>query len=162
MNHNFCSRNTRSIIKCLNEIISQNNLPIVFFAAGTCPACDRFNDYYEFSKYLPKNMFYICKSDNCWDVCNIISNARFVLGTSLHVRILSMQHFKPRATLSLGTKHLGFIIDWDNIKNIRVGLQNAPAYISKSLLNHDVDSDIKQLDFLEKDYINKSTWTHSL
>tara|TARA_E500000178_G_scaffold352054_1_gene414595 strand:+ start:389 stop:1504 length:1116 start_codon:yes stop_codon:yes gene_type:complete len=162
MNHDFCSKNTSSIIKCLNEIISQNNLPIVFFAAGTCFPCDSFNDYYEFSKYLPKNMFYICKSENCWDVCNIISNARFVLGTSLHVRILSMQYFRPRATLVKGSKHSGFIIDWDNIKNIRVGLQNASAYISKSLLNHDIDSDIKQLDFLEKDYINKSTWFDSL
>jgi polysaccharide pyruvyl transferase WcaK-like protein len=162
MNHVFCSKNTSSIIKCLNEIIQESNLPLVLFAAGTAPYHDKFETYHEFSKYLPKNMLHVCESDNCWDVCNIISNASFVLGTSLHVRILSMQYFKPRATLSPKTKHSGFIIDWDNIKNIRVGLQNAPAYISKSLLNHDIDSDMKQLDFLENEYLTKSTWINLL
>jgi polysaccharide pyruvyl transferase WcaK-like protein len=162
MNANFSNNNRNSIIKCLYRIILESNLPLVLFAAGTAPSHDKFETYYEFSKHLPKNMLHICESENCWDVCNIISNASFVLGTSLHVRILSMQYFKPRATLSLGDKHSGFIIDWDNIKNISIDLQNVPAYISKSLLNHDIDSDMKQLDFLEQDYIYKSTWIHSL
>lgn len=162
MNTGFYHNNRNSIIKCLYEIIQESNLPLVLFAAGTAPYHDKFETYHEFSKYLPKNMLHVCESENCWDVCNIISNASFVLGTSLHVRILSMQYFKPRATLSLGDKHSGFVIDWDNIKNISVDLQNVPAYISKSLLNHDIDLDMKQLDFLEKDYINKSTWINKL
>ena len=148
MNQNFCRENASSIIKCLYDIILENNLPIVFFVAGTAPSHDNFDVYREISKYLPKNMFHICESENCWDVCNIISNARFVLGTSLHVRILSMQYFRPRATLAKGSKHSGFIIDWDNIKNISVNFQNLPLYISKSLLNHDILSDIKHLDFI--------------
>lgn len=158
----FYNNNKNSIIKCLHDIISENNLPLVFFAAGTAPAHDNFNVYHEFSEYLPKNMFHICESENCWDVCNIISNARFVLGTSLHVRILSMQYFRPRATLLKGGKHLGFIMHWDNIKNINLELQNLPSYISKSMLKHDIDSDMKHLEFLERDYIYKSTWINLL
>lgn len=159
-NKGFYRQNKNLIIKCLYDIILENNLPIVFFVAGTAPGHDNFDVYREISKYLPKNMFHICESENCWDVCNIISNARFVLGTSLHVRILSMQYFRPRATLAKGSKHSGFIIDWDNIKNISVNFQNLPLYISKSLLNHDILSDMKHLDFLEKDYLCKSTWVN--
>ena len=162
MNKKFYFDNKNLIIKCIYDIILENNLPIVFFVAGTAPSHDDFNVYHEFSKYLPKNMFHICKSENCWDVCNIISNARFVLGTSLHVRILSMQYFRPRATLLKRPKHLGFIVDWDNVKNISVNLQNLPLYISKALLNHDILSDMKHLDFLEKDFLHKSTWINLL
>lgn len=162
INKDFYCKKKNLIIKCLYDVILENKLPIVFFVAGTAVGHDNFNVCREFSKYLPKNMFHICESENCWDVCNIISNARFVLGTSLHVRILSMQYFRPRATVLRGSKHLGFIMDWDNVKNISVNLQNLPLYISKSLVNHDILSDMKHLDFLEKDYLRKSTWINSL
>lgn len=162
MSKKFCINNKNFIIKSLSDIISLNHLPIVFFAAGTSPNHDEFNIYSELSEHLPKNMFHICESENCWDVCNIISNARFVLGTSLHVRILSMQYFRPRATLSPSDKHSAFIIDWDNIKNISVDLQNVAKYISKSLWNHNIDLDIEHLEFLEKDYLYKSNWINLL
>lgn len=162
INKNFYFHHKNLIVKCLHDIIQKNNLPIVFFVAGTAFGHDNFNIYHELSKDLPKNMFHICESENCWDVCNIISNARFVLGTSLHVRILSMQYFRPRATLNKESKHLGFIMDWDNVKNISVNLQNLPLYISKSLLNYDMLSDMKHLDFLEKDFLYKSTWINEL
>ena len=108
-------------------------------------------------------MFHICKTENCWDVCNIISNAKFVIGTSLHVRILSAQYFRPRLTLFANSKQNAFIKDWDCIHNHNINIKDAAdLYTVETLRNHNEELDREHLKTLEEDYLNKSTWINLL
>lgn len=155
-------RETKTIGDKLKKIISETNLPIVFFCAGIAPHHDSLDVYKnKFSDMLPNDMVHFFDGLNIWDICNVISNAKFVIGTSLHVRILSMQYFRPRVTLlpRPRNKHLGFIKKWDNVNNTNVNLSE---YVKKRLQNHDCEADEKQLKFLENEYLTKSTWVNLL
>ncbi len=144
--------------KILHNIIKKTNLPIVFFCAGTAPHHDSVKLYRKYFNNLPDSYVYFFDNYNIWNICNIIRNARFVIGTSLHVRILSQQYYRPRITLCTERKHKGFILKWDNINNANTIINDIPNYILKELKEHDSEADAKQLKFLENEYLTQSTW----
>lgn len=145
----------------LNKIIRHYNLPIVFFAAGTSRGHDDLDTYRDISEKLPKGMSFVSETENLWDVCSIIANSSIVLNTSLHVRILAMQYFRPRFTFITEMKQRSFIDEYDNVKNHDVTLENVCKLI-KNVNEHDYEADAKQLKFLENEYLEKSSWVNLL
>ena len=151
-----------SLSPAMESIISKTNLPILFFCAGVAPGHDSLDLYKEKFKNLPTDKVHFFDGLNIWDICNVISNAKFVIGTSLHVRILSQQYCRPRVTFGAMTKHMEFIKKWDNINNTNVTLNTLSNYIQKELKEHDYEADATQLKFLENEYLEKSTWVNLL
>ena len=113
-------------------------------------------------KDLPNDKVHFFDGLNIWDICNVISNAKFVIGTSLHVRILSQQYCRPRVTLGLMGKHRGFIEKWDNINNLDINLKSVASCANEIIQNHDYEADATQLKFLQNEYLEKSTWVNLL
>lgn len=162
-NFRYFLKHKMQIESALNEIIRKYNLPIVFFAAGTSPGHDNINSYQILSEKLPKGMSFVSKTKNIWNACSIIANSNLVLNTSLHVRILAMQYFKPRLTFITDDqkKQVSFINQYDNLNNDHVSLSNICELI-KNVNDHDNESDARQLEFLENEYLTKSTWINLL
>jgi polysaccharide pyruvyl transferase WcaK-like protein len=151
-----------SFEKVLGKIISKTNLPILFFCAGVAPGHDSLDLYKEKFKNLPNDKVHFFNSLNIWDVCNVISNAKLVIGTSLHVRILSQQFFRPRVALDVKDKHRSFIAKWDNINNLDINLKTIASYVNEIIQNHDYEADEKQLKFLQTKYLEKASWVDLL
>lgn len=105
----------KSIFKNIQKLLK---MPIYFFAAGRAKSHDSIEAYKEF---LHDDNFFIFDKDNIWEICCLISNAFIVIGTSLHVRILSFCYSKIRFTITNNitqhSKHNQFIKKWDNIKD---------------------------------------------
>lgn len=161
LNHNF----DRKKIQYFKDIIKRTNLPLVFFCAGTAPGHDSMKLYKQkFQNILPNNMVYFFEGTNIWDICNVISNAKFIIGTSLHVRIVSTVFNVPRITLYSGhadSKAREFIEQWDTVSHYEDS-ESLIEYIQKELKEHDYKADKKQLKFLEQEYLTKSTWVNLL
>lgn len=155
-------RKLTSLNRVFNKIILKTNLPILFFCAGVAPSHDSLDLYKEKFRNLPNDKVHYFDSLNIWDICNVISNAKLVIGTSLHVRILSQQFLRPRVTLHVGSKHRGFIGKWDNINNSNINFKSIASCVNEIIQNHDPSADEKQLKFLENKYLEKSTWVNSL
>lgn len=159
--------NVRSgkIIQNLENVIKETKLPIVFFCAGIAPKHDSLNLYKQkFQNILPNNMVYFFDGTNIWDICNVISNAKFVIGTSLHVRIVSTVFNVPRVTLysaHADNKAKEFIEQWDTISHYKDN-ESLTKYIQTELKEHDYEVDKKQRKFLENEYLTKSTWVNLL
>jgi polysaccharide pyruvyl transferase WcaK-like protein len=157
----FIKKYQEEIEHTLNKIIRLYNLPIVFFAAGTSARHDDLDTYRNISEKLPKGMSFVSETENLWDVCSIIANSSIVLNTSLHVRLLAMQYFRPRFTFITEMKQRCFINECDNVKNDDVTLENVCELI-KNVNEHDYEADAKQLKFLENEYLEKSSWVQLL
>jgi len=151
-----------SFEKVLSKIISKTNLPILFFCAGVAPGHDSLDLYKEKFKNLPNDKVHFFDSLNIWDICNVISNSKLVIGTSLHVRILSQQFLRPRVTLDIGSKHDAFIRNWDNINNLNINLKTITSNVNEIIQNHDFEADEKQLKFLQTKYLEKANWVNLL
>lgn len=151
-----------SFEKVLSKIISKTNLPILFFCAGVAPGHDSLDLYKEKFKNLPNDKFHFFDSLNIWDICNVISNSKLVIGTSLHVRILSQQFLRPRVTLDAKGKHRSFIEKWDNINNLNINLRTIASNVNEIIQNHDFEADEKQLKFLQTKYLEKTNWVNLL
>jgi len=153
------------IIQNVKNVIEETELPLVFFCAGIAPGHDSMNLYKQkFQNILPNNMVYFFDGTNIWDTCNVISNAKFAIGTSLHVRIVSTVFNVPRVTLYSGhadNKAREFIEQWDTVSHYKDN-KSLTKYIQKELKEHDYDADAKQLKFLENEYLTKSTWINLL
>jgi polysaccharide pyruvyl transferase WcaK-like protein len=154
--------NLISVEKILNNIIAKTKLPIVFFCAGVAPGHDSLDLYKERFGNLPTDKVHFFDGLNIWDICNVISNAKLVIGTSLHVRILSQQFLRPRVTLDVKSKHLAFIKKWDNINNLNINLRTVDSNVNEIIQNHDSNADEKQLKFLQNEFFEKSTWIQNL
>jgi Polysaccharide pyruvyl transferase len=73
----------------LDHISQQmNDATIVFFAAGTVSGHDSLKNYEELAN-LTSQPTRILYHQNVWNVVALISRAKIVLGTSLHVRIMA-------------------------------------------------------------------------
>ena len=154
--------NLISVEKVLNDIIAKTKLPIVFFCAGVAPGHDSLDLYKEKFANLPTDKVHFFDGLNIWDICNVISNAKLVIGTSLHVRILSQQFLRPRVTLSVASKQLAFIKKWDNINNLNINLRTIVSNVNEIIQNHDSKADEKQLKFLQTKYLEKANWVNLL
>jgi hypothetical protein len=96
----------------LDTISREADATIVFFAAGTAPHHDSFDLYKKIASQMTEPSI-VYESENVWNVVALISIADAVLSTSLHVRIMSFIHFKPRVTWCTWSKHIEFIERWD-------------------------------------------------
>tara|TARA_B100000524_G_scaffold347233_1_gene248803 strand:+ start:1585 stop:2763 length:1179 start_codon:yes stop_codon:yes gene_type:complete len=105
----------KSIFKNIQRLLK---MPIYFFAAGQAKGHDSIEAYKEF---LHDDNFLIFDKVNIWEICCLISNAFIVIGSSLHVRILSFCYSKIRFTITDNiinySKHNQFIKKWDNLKD---------------------------------------------
>lgn len=97
-------------------------MTIVLFAAGTVPGHDSFELYQEVKAAMTQPVI-VYEMANVWKVVALISRAEAVIGTSLHVRIMSFIFFRPRVTWCTEQKHQRFIDLTD--------ATNAPGCIDK-------------------------------
>ena len=101
--------------KHFDEIARNTKCMIVFFAAGTAPTHDSFESYKQVASYMTEPNF-VYEMERVWNVVATIAGSEAVLGTSLHVRIMSFIFHKPRVTwcsITTPTKHSRFINRWD-------------------------------------------------
>lgn len=165
INEHLLNAHSGKIIQDIKNVIKKTKLPIVFFCAGIAPSHDSMNLYKQkFQNILPNNMVYFFEGTNIWDICNVISNAKFVIGTSLHVRIVSTVFNVPRVTLYSGhadNKAAEFIEQWDTVSHYKDN-KSLTKYIQTELKEHDYEADKKQLNFLQNEYLTKSTWINLL
>ena len=165
INQGLLNLRSDEIIQNLENTIKETKLPLVFFCAGIAPRHDSINLYKQkFQNILPNNMVYFFDGTNIWDICNVISNAKFVIGTSLHVRIVSTVFNVPRITLysdHADIKAKEFIEQWDTVSHYKDN-ESLAKYIRKELKEHDYEADATQLKFLENEYLTKSTWINLL
>jgi polysaccharide pyruvyl transferase WcaK-like protein len=162
LNAKCVRRYNKQLNKVFQDIISRTNLPIVFFCAGVATNHDSVHDYKKFFSNLPNDKVFFFESLDIWNICNVISNASFVLGTSLHVRIISQQYSRPRLSLTSKAKLINYIKTWDNVLDCISGkdIECIPDYISNSLINHDICSDVERTNYLEDMFVSKSTWVN--
>jgi len=108
----------------LDEISFRNgNMTIIFFCAGTADLHDSVDAY----KQLVRNMTaptHIVEHHHVWLVCKIISHAKWVFSTSLHVRIIAWQYQRSRNTWCTNSKHKRFLQLWDNKSSPCVEFRN--------------------------------------
>lgn len=165
INERLLNAHSGKIIQDIKNVIKETKLPIVFFCAGIAPLHDSINLYKQtFQNSLPNDMIYFFEGTNVWDICNVISNAKFVIGTSLHVRIVSTVCNVPRITLYANhadNKAKEFIEQWDTISHYKDN-ESLTKYIQTELKEHDYEADKKQRKFLENEYLTKSTWVNLL
>lgn len=163
INEKLLNTHSSKIIQDIKNVINETKLPLVFFCAGNAPGHDSMNLYKQkFQNILPNNMVYFFEGTNIWDICNVISNAKFVIGTSLHVRIVSTVCNVPRITLyssHADNKAKAFIEEWDTLSHYKDN-ESLAKYIQKELKEHDYEADATQLKFLENEYLEKSTWVN--
>jgi hypothetical protein len=100
------------VAKVLDKIWQSTNFTTVFFRAGSVPKHDSLDFYTEIA-LLMKSPSIIFEEEHVLSVVGLISEAASVLGTSLHVRIMSFIYEKPRVTLCSGIKHQKFIQYWE-------------------------------------------------
>ncbi|GKY98892.1 hypothetical protein MPSEU_000845100 [Mayamaea pseudoterrestris] len=100
-----------NIAATLDELYYQTQLPAVFFRAGSVPMHDSLETIKAIRSRMttPSATFY---SERLWQVIALIRYSDAVLSTSLHVRIMSFVHARPRVTFC-GSKHRAFSILWD-------------------------------------------------
>lgn len=165
INEHLLSKRSGKIIQDIKNVSKETKLPLVFFCAGIARGHDSMNLYKQkFQNSLPNDMIYFFEGANVWDICNVISNAKFVIGTSLHVRIVSTVCNVPRITLYANhadNKAGEFIEQWDTVSHYKDS-ESLTKYIQKELEEHDYEADKKQLCFLENEYLTKSTWVDLL
>ena len=110
--HKRSGCDTRILAQTLDLVSRHMKAAVVFFAAGTAPKHDDFSIYDEVSSLMEERSL-VYRSEHALKVVALISGAEAVLGTSLHVRIMSFVYFKPRITWCTGNKHQKFIQLWD-------------------------------------------------
>ena len=165
INERLLNAHSSKIIQDIKNVIKETQLPLVFFCAGIAPNHDSMDLYKQkLQNILPNNMVHFFEGTNIWDICNVISNAKFVIGTSLHVRIVSTVFNVPRVTFysaQADNKAKEFIEQWETISHYK-DKDSLIKYIQTELKEHDYVADEKQLKFLEQEYLTKSTWVNLL
>lgn len=96
----------------LEDISRSLEFPLVFFRAGSAPRHDSLV-YYQNIAGLMNVSTIIFEDDHVWKTVALISRAKLVISTSLHVRIMAFIHNRPRLTICSSHKHNAFIHLWD-------------------------------------------------
>ena len=102
----------QEIAAMLDQVWQSTKMTTLFFRAGTVPGHDSLKDYQAIAK-LMRSPSLIYTEENLWGVVAVIREARAVLSTSLHVRIMAFVHNRPRITLCTSSKHSSFVELWD-------------------------------------------------
>mmetsp|Transcript_11788 Transcript_11788/g.26605 ORF Transcript_11788/g.26605 Transcript_11788/m.26605 type:complete len:449 (-) Transcript_11788:158-1504(-) len=110
----------RELALALDQVARGMNASVVFFAAGTAPRHDSFAMYETIGSFMKENAI-VYRGAHVWKVVGLVSRASAVVSTSLHVRIMSFVHSKPRVTWCTGPKHKRFVELWDT-------KQSAPCF----------------------------------
>lgn len=108
------------LAKGLDEV-SRNtgNATVVFFSAGKIITTAALDDNDSFAKLCAAVMeemtqpAFLYPAEHALKIVALISKARAVIGTSLHVRIVSFLYQLPRATLHGSMKHQRFLELWE-------------------------------------------------
>ena len=165
INKEILKENKSNLFKCVSNLISKTDIPVVFFCAGFADHHDSINLYKQvFQKKLPQDYVHFFEGTNIWDICNLINNSTCVIGTSLHVRIISGVYNRPRVTLfsnHADSKAKEFIEQWDNVPVFNQR-QSLAKYVTKEIKEHDYEKDEKHTIFLQNEYLKKSTWVNLL
>jgi len=114
-------RSTRinEIANQLAMIVKATKLGVIFFRAGVCYTTDELIPYLRVRKEMADlgvhDNISIFRKLNIWDISSLIANAELVIGTSLHVRIVSFAFSVPRVTFDVENenKHRSMIGGWD-------------------------------------------------
>ena len=107
----------QELAEVLDEV-SKNlgNVPVVFFPAGRVGRPLGDHVAFEFSREVAqkmKNPSVLYEVEHAMKVAALISRAKAVVSTNLHVHIISFVYQKPRATLHGGQNHKSFIDMWE-------------------------------------------------
>ena len=156
-----------------NKIISDLNIPIVFFCAGVAHGHDSVDAYKKiFDDSLPSEMVHYYEGENIWDICNLISRAECVIGTSLHVRVVASQFAKPRITINLQelngseapqyTKTCYFINEWDSIKNSEMKMINLFENVKESINQNNLEFQLEHNKKLQNIFLERSIWIEKI
>mmetsp|Transcript_890 Transcript_890/g.1907 ORF Transcript_890/g.1907 Transcript_890/m.1907 type:complete len:569 (-) Transcript_890:116-1822(-) len=89
---------------------STGNATVVFFSAGSIDSVDRISRRV-MQKMTQPSLHY--PTEHALEVVALLSKARAVIGTNLHVRIISLVYQKPRATWFGSTRHQRFLELWE-------------------------------------------------
>eukprot|EP00534_Pseudo-nitzschia_fraudulenta_P017019 CAMPEP_0201252986 /NCGR_PEP_ID=MMETSP0852-20130820/67210_1 /ASSEMBLY_ACC=CAM_ASM_000632 /TAXON_ID=183588 /ORGANISM="Pseudo-nitzschia fraudulenta, Strain WWA7" /LENGTH=445 /DNA_ID=CAMNT_0047552747 /DNA_START=430 /DNA_END=1764 /DNA_ORIENTATION=+ len=106
----------------LDQVARGMNATVVFFAAGTCPGHDSYETYDRIKSLMKEDAIVYYNGAHVWKVVGLVSRASAVVSTSLHVRIMSFIHSKPRVTWCTGPKHKKFLELWDT-------KESAPCFV---------------------------------
>eukprot|EP00536_Pseudo-nitzschia_multiseries_P000698 jgi/Psemu1/1579/gm1.1579_g len=92
--------------------VSENtgNAIVVFFSAGSRDSVAKWSRQVA-EKMKRPSVFY--PTEHALEVVALLSKAKAVIGTSLHVRIISLVYQKPRATWHGSTRHERFLELWE-------------------------------------------------
>ena len=98
--------------------VSKNlgNVPVVFFPAGRVGRSLGDHVAFNFSREVAQKMqqpSVLYEVEHAMKVAALISGAKAVVSTNLHVHILSFVYQKPRATLHGGQNHQSFMDMWE-------------------------------------------------
>jgi hypothetical protein len=100
------------VAEILDKIWQSTNFTTVFFRAGSVRGHDSLGFYTRVASKM-KSPYIIFEEEHVWSVVGLILEAAAVLGSSLHVRIMSFIYEKPRVTLCSEIKHQHFIQYWE-------------------------------------------------
>lgn len=107
--HKIKGLNITELALTLDDVSREaGDMTIVLFAAGTVPGHDSIALYHEVKAAMTQPAI-VYEMTNVWKVVALISKAEAVIGTSLHVRIMSFIFFRPRVTWCTGQKHQRFV-----------------------------------------------------
>lgn len=151
------------ILAGVEKLLKNTNKSIILFCAGTAPGHDDMVLYEQVFSGLaddyPNRVNYL-HEHNTWNVVNIIKGASCVIGTSLHVRIISAIYERPRTRLYLhkstmkprSGKHNQFIYDHDCSKE-RSTLMTFSDDVIRIMNEHDTGLDAVNRQWLEQSYM---------
>jgi hypothetical protein len=96
----------------LDEVFHHTNLTTVFFMAGSVQYHDSLQVYQQIAEAM-KTPSLMMEHEHVWSIVALVSRAAAIVGTSLHVRIMSFIHARPRVTICTDVKHRDFVNMWE-------------------------------------------------
>eukprot|EP00551_Chaetoceros_affinis_P017390 CAMPEP_0203706926 /NCGR_PEP_ID=MMETSP0091-20130426/54580_1 /ASSEMBLY_ACC=CAM_ASM_001089 /TAXON_ID=426623 /ORGANISM="Chaetoceros affinis, Strain CCMP159" /LENGTH=358 /DNA_ID=CAMNT_0050582931 /DNA_START=164 /DNA_END=1240 /DNA_ORIENTATION=- len=90
----------------LDDIAKNTNCAIVLFASGTAKYHDNINFYHKVADKMTESVF-VNEEEHVWKAVATIAGAEAVLGTSVHVQMISFVYQKPR-------------VSWCQLKEVRI------------------------------------------
>lgn len=103
----------RKIAATFDSLYKKTKLQTVFFMAGSVPGHDSADLYREIGGHM-ETPFHIFETEHVWSIVSLIRFSSAVISTSLHVRIMSFVHARPRILVNQESKHSQFVALWES------------------------------------------------